>query len=127
MPSVSICASSRRRPAPSAVRIAISFCRDAVRASSRFERLAQTISITIADRAGEHPDREPDAAADLFGQRLDVALEAVALRMLGGDLRRERPNLPPAPASTVTPGLSRPIIAIVLPQRFVSWLSGNGK
>ena len=82
MPSVSICASSRPRPAPSAVRIAISFCRDAVRASSRLERFAQTISITIADRAREHPDREPDAAADLLGERLHVALEAVALRML---------------------------------------------
>ena len=46
MPSVSICATSRRRPAPSAVRIAISFCRAAVRASSRFDRLAQTISMT---------------------------------------------------------------------------------
>ena len=34
------------------------------------------------DRAREHPDREPDAAADLFGERLDVALEAVAFRML---------------------------------------------
>ena len=68
------------RPAPSAVRIAISFCRDAVRASSRFERLAHTISITIADRAREHPDRQADAAADLLGERLHVALEAVALR-----------------------------------------------
>ena len=48
MPSVSICASSRRLPAPSAVRIAISLCRAAVRASSRFERLAQTMSITMA-------------------------------------------------------------------------------
>ena len=48
MPSVNICASSRFLPAPSAVRIAISFCRDAVRASSRFDRLAQTMSITIA-------------------------------------------------------------------------------
>ena len=45
-PSVSIWPSRRPRPAPSAVRIAISFCRAAVRASSRFERLAQTISIT---------------------------------------------------------------------------------
>ena len=45
-PSVSIWRISRRRPAPSAVRMAISFCRVAVRASSRLERLAQTISIT---------------------------------------------------------------------------------
>jgi hypothetical protein len=29
--------------------------------------------------------------------------------------------------AAVTPGFSRPIIAIVLPQRFVSGLSGNGK
>ena len=29
------------------MRIAISFCRDAVRASSRFERFAQTISMTM--------------------------------------------------------------------------------
>ena len=46
-PSVSIWPSSRFRPAPSAMRIAISLCRAAVRASSRFDRLAQTISITI--------------------------------------------------------------------------------
>ena len=48
MPSVSICASSRRRPAPRAVRMAISFWRDAARARRRLDRLAQTMSITIA-------------------------------------------------------------------------------
>ena len=48
IPSVSICAMQPPRPAPSAVRIAISFCRDAVRASSRLERLAQTMSMTMA-------------------------------------------------------------------------------
>ena len=47
IPSVSICATSRHRPAPSAVRIAISFWRAAVRASSRFDRFAHTISITM--------------------------------------------------------------------------------
>ena len=68
------------RPAPSAVRIAISFCRDAVRASSRFERFAQTMSITIATAPASTQTRQAHAAADLFGQRLDVALEAVAFR-----------------------------------------------
>ena len=46
IPSVSICAMSRPRPAPSAVRMAISFCRALVRASSRFDRFAHTISMT---------------------------------------------------------------------------------
>ena len=75
-PSVSICAISRPRPAPSAVRIAISFCRAAVRASSRFERFAHTISITIADRAGEHPARRRRTAADVLGQRLHESLRS---------------------------------------------------
>ena len=47
------------------------------------------------DRAREHPDREPDAAADLFCERLHVALEAVAFRMLGHDLASECPDFRP--------------------------------
>ena len=44
-----------------------------------------------------------------------------------GDLRRQRADLRLRAAPRVTPGFSRPIIAIVLPQRLVSGLSGNGK
>ena len=44
--SVSSCRMRRRRPAPSAARIAISDCRDAARASIRFATLAQAISST---------------------------------------------------------------------------------
>ena len=78
------------------------------------------------DRAREHPDRRADAAADLFRQRLHVALKTVALRVFRGDLARKRPDLARA-LSAETPGFSRPIIAMVLPQRLVSWLSGKGK
>ena len=76
--------------------------------------------------AGEHQDGEPDVAADVLGQRLDDALEAVALRMLTTHQRREHADFGLRLAA-VAPGLSRPIIAIVLPQRLVSGLSGNGK
>ena len=44
--SVSIWRSSRKRPAPNAARIAISFCRVPSLANCRFERFAHTISIT---------------------------------------------------------------------------------
>ena len=44
--STSSCRSSRPRLAPSAVRTAISFCRDAARASSRFATFADAISST---------------------------------------------------------------------------------
>ncbi len=44
--SVSSCRASRQRPAPIAVRIAISRCRAVARASSRLARLAQAISST---------------------------------------------------------------------------------
>ena len=75
-PSVSICATSRRRPAPSAVRMAISFCRAAVRASSRFERFAHTISITMPTAPGEHPQRQADPATDLVGRAVSRALRS---------------------------------------------------
>ena len=48
MLSVSICRSNRRRSAPNAARIAISFCRIPNRASCRFERFAHTMNITTA-------------------------------------------------------------------------------
>ena len=59
--SVSICRNSRKRPAPNAVRIAISFCRAPDRANCRFERFAHTINMTrptaqaSTKRAGRTP------------------------------------------------------------------------
>ena len=85
-PSVSIWRISRRRPAPSAVRMAISFCRVAVRASSRLERFAQTISITTPTAHASTSKRRPDAAADVFRQRGELAFKIVALRMGARDL-----------------------------------------
>ena len=72
------------------MRIAISFCRAAVRASSRFDRLAQTISMTIPTAPASTKTARPDVAADVVGKRPDEALEAVALRMLAPHLRRKR-------------------------------------
>ena len=92
MPSVSIWAISRRRPAPSAVRIAISFCRAAVRASSRFDRLAQTISMTTATAPASTQSAEAHPAVHLVRQRLHVALEGVAFGMLRRDLRGDGPD-----------------------------------
>ena len=46
--SVSICLISRRRPAPSAARIASSFCREAARVSRRLATLAQAMRRTNA-------------------------------------------------------------------------------
>ena len=126
MPSVSSCASRRRRPAPRAVRIATSFCRVAVRARSRLERLAQTISITIPTAP---------ASTQTASRTRPLTCSASGLTLPWKPLRSGcSATIWPAivlisarACSTVTPGLSRPIMAIVLPQRFVSWLSGKGK
>ena len=51
--SVSSCAINRRRPAPRAVRIASSLCREAARASRRFATFAQAMrrtSIAVPNR-----------------------------------------------------------------------------
>ena len=45
------------------------------------------------DRPREHPEREPNAPADLIGERLHIALKGIALRILRGDLAREQPDL----------------------------------
>ena len=59
--------------------MAISFWRAAVRASSRFERLAQTISITTPTAHASTTNAGRKRAADVFRQRTDVAFEIVAL------------------------------------------------
>ncbi len=126
MPSVSICASSRRRPAPSAVRIAISFCREAVRASSRLERLAQTMSITIPTAAASTHTavrmRPPIWSASGFTLPCRPFRSGCSFVICCASVR-----ISACAAAADTPGFSRPIIAIVLPQRLVSWLSGKGK
>ena len=126
IPSVSICATSRPRPAPSAVRIAISFCRAALRARSRFERFAHTISITTATA----PART-QTAARIFPLTWSESGETKPSKeFLSGCSRVSAVAMVCVSAcacAAVTPGLRRPIIAIVLPQRLVSGASANGK
>jgi hypothetical protein len=69
MPSVSICASSRPRPAPSAVRIAISFCRRGPR-QQQVRQVGADDQHDDPDRAGQHPQREPHPAVDLSASGL---------------------------------------------------------
>ena len=84
--SVSICLSSRKRPAPNAARIAISFCRVANLAKCKFERFAQTINITTptaqasTKRAGTH------APAHMPCERRQSWVDRVPFRMLAGQL-----------------------------------------
>ena len=124
--SVSSCCTRRLRPAPSATRIAISFCRAAVRASSRFDRLAHTISMTTATA----PARTASA-----GRTRPLTCSASGIAKPSNELRSGCARVICGPRtlssasarSTVAPGLSRPITASVLPQRFVSGERGNGK
>ena len=126
MPSVSICASRRRRPAPSAVRMAISFWRAAVRASSRLDRFAQTISITIATAPAS--TQTASRIRPLTCSASGFTLPSKALRSgCSALICPATVRISACAWSTETPGVSRPIIAIVLPQRLVSWLSGKGK
>ena len=128
MPSVSICATSR--PAPGAERRPD---RDLLLPRRRARE--QQVRQVGADDQHDHRRPRPRAPTPPGGSArstwsasgLTYALEAVALRMLPGHLRAERPRSPPALRPPVTPGFRRPIIAIVLPQRLVSGLSGNGK
>ena len=61
---MSNCRTMRQRPAPSATRTAISFCRAAARASNRLATFAQAISKHEADRAQQHQQRPPLASHD---------------------------------------------------------------
>ena len=125
-PSVSSCASSRRRPAPSAMRMATSFCRAAVRASSRFDRLAQTISMTMPTApASTHAASRtlPLTCSDSGRTMPSKVLRSGCSRTICGASARISACAP----AGVAPPFSRPIIAMVLPQRLVSGLSGNGK
>jgi hypothetical protein len=125
-PSVISCAHKRPRPAPSAMRIATSFCRAAARASSRFDRLAQTISITMATApASTHAASRmlPLTCSDNGLRKPPKLLRSGCSRTICGASAR----ISACACAAVTPGFSRPIIAIVLPQRLVSGLSGKGK
>ena len=77
------------RPAPSAARIAISFCRAAVRASSRFERFAHTISITTptaqasTKRAGRRRRSRARRAGLTCRRSVAVGITSLNLRRRG--------------------------------------------
>jgi len=119
MPSVSSCATSLPRPAPSAVRIAISFCRVAVRASSRFDRFAHTMSMTIATAPASTQTarrmRPPTCSASGLTLPWKLLRSGCSAVICAAIVR-----ISACARSADTPGLRRPIIAIVLPQRFVS-------
>ena len=87
-PSVRSCRNSRRRVAPRAGRTAYSRIRLSARATSRLARFAQAISSTNATAALQHDERLPDAADDVFLQR--VHAQPVRLRI--GVVGRVRPG-----------------------------------
>ena len=106
--------------------MATSFCRAAVRASSRFDRLAQTISMTMPTApASTHAARRtlPLTCSDSGRTMPSKVLRSGCSRTICGASARISACAPAA----VAPPFSRPIIAMVLPQRLVSGLSGNGK
>ena len=126
MLSVTIWRINRLRPAPSAARMAISFWRVTVRASRRFERLAQTISITTptAQASTSSAVRRRPVTCSSRGTILGrMSLRSGYSR---GQSLAERVQFG-ARAPTVAPGFRRPMTATVFPQRLVSGVSGKGK
>ena len=103
--SVRNCATSRPRPAPSAVRTATSRPRTAPRDISRFARLTHPMSSRAADAAEQHDDRRVRLAGQLFPQRRhDHRMRAS--RDLSPSSAGSRPPSPPWPARSSTPGFS---------------------
>ena len=79
-----------------------------------------------AHSGGEHPDRQPNPAVDLFGQRLDVSLNVLRR----GLSRFSCSAMVRISACACVDGharLRRPIIAMVLPHALVSALNGKGR
>jgi hypothetical protein len=107
--SASICRTRRQRPAPSAMRTAISRWRAVARASSRLATFAQAMSSTKPHRAEhevEHvPQRPLDVVVAVAHHLRDPA--RVGGRVLRGEPARDRVELA-LRVSTVAPGASRP-------------------
>ena len=84
----------RSRPAPIAVRTAISRRRSIARASRRFARLAQAISSTHARGAGERPEQQTRAGRDVVAQRVRGGAGSCDLGRipLRGASRQHRPS-----------------------------------
>ena len=95
--SVSNCATSRPRLAPSAVRTATSRPRAAPRDSSRFARLTQAMSNSAADAREQQDQRRSCLAGDLFPQRHDDHRMRPA-KVLRCDLQAQCAHGLPAPA-----------------------------
>ena len=123
--SVSTCRSSRKRPAPSAARIAISFCRAPMRANCKWERLAQTINITTptahisTTRAGRTCPLtccSRGTSLGVIGFRSGCWLSSCFPKAVNSACA----------LSTVTCGFNLPTIFIVFPAGFVSSVSGQG-
>ena len=100
----------RPRPAPSAVRTAISRRRAAPRVSVRFATFAQAISSTSTTAAAEHLERTLQVADEIVAHRDDVrAPPFVVLRNLAREPLHDRVEVTLRQRQRLTPGLSRPI------------------
>ena len=91
--SVSICRSSRERPAPNAARIAISFCRVPNLANCRFERFAHTINITTPTAQASTNRAGLTGSAHVLRQRDQPRSDTVPFRMLALQLFPQRREL----------------------------------
>ena len=89
--SVSSWRTMRPRPAPSAVRTAISRARAAPRASSRLATLPQAISSTSADRREQRQQPLPDVADELLDERHRPEADGlVVFRKIVAEAQRRR-------------------------------------
>ena len=123
--SVSICRSSRKRPAPNAARIAISFCRAPNLANCRFERFAHTINITTP--TAQASTNRAGLTGPLTCCSSGTSLGTIGFRS-GCWLSSCFPSIVNSACApcTVAPGFSLPMIFIVFPVGFVLSFSGQG-
>ncbi len=100
----------RLRRAPRAIRTAISLCRSAARASSRFATFAQAISRTNATAPRRSMSAGRRSPTNDLEQRLERSCSARAFEFGYCSARRlAMPTTSARACSTLTPGFRRPM------------------
>ena len=111
--SMSSCCSSRARLAPIAVRTAISFCRDAARASSRFATFAGRDQQHAADGArAARPARSAAAGSRRRDRSRPAESPTPSSRDTAGSTWPATTSISACACSSVTPGRRRPTARI---------------
>ena len=102
---------SRPRPAPRALRIAISRCRAAVRASTRFATLTHASSEHESNGHGQHDERRPDRPAPAPAERQRARSWRPRCRGYAARICRRSGRISDSAAASDTPSASRASIA----------------